>query len=269
MHGPAGVPIQHQGGPGPRLRCLPATSGNGLDWLAAARAAQQAAQQAPAPAAGQQRQEAAAEAAALAALAAQAAAAVEAAKAAEAEEDAEAAAAEEEPRGEGRWPRAQPMELSEVVTTGVPALSAMLATRYGCPPTDPVHPRALRMLTLDVLAAAQRSWDPHAAALVPAVVRLVRDAVLEVTAPREALPPVAAELAAMREDVDCMVRMAAMADRGTLDVLENGSWVFGVWKGVQERYSRLRAMGPSRAEREAADRLRPIALRAAARFSYL
>ncbi|KAL4446199.1 hypothetical protein ABPG77_003006, partial [Micractinium sp. CCAP 211/92] len=142
------------GAPGPRLRCLPATSGTCLDWLAAARAAQQAAQQAPVLAVGQQRQEAAAEAAALAALAAQAAAAVEAAQA---EEGAEAAAAGEEPRGEGRWPRAQPLELSEVVRAVVPALCAMLATECRCPVTDPVHPRALRMLTLDVLAAQQHS----------------------------------------------------------------------------------------------------------------
>ncbi|KAL4434776.1 hypothetical protein ABPG77_005303 [Micractinium sp. CCAP 211/92] len=290
LHSPAGVPIQHQGGPGPRLRCLPATSCTCLDWPAAARAAEQAALQAPAPAAGQQRQEAAAEAAALAALAAQAAAAVEAAKAAEAEEDAEAAAAEEEPRGEGRWPRAQPMELSEVVTTGVPALSAMLATRYGCTPTDPVHPCALRMLTLDVLAAAQRSWDPHAAALVPALVRLVEDAVHELTAPheappceapprealprdapraaapREAPPSVAAELAGLREDVDTLVRMAALADQGTLDAREHRREHIGVWLGLQKRRRRLRAMRLSWADRRAADRLVIDAIRAIGRL---
>ncbi|KAL4427695.1 hypothetical protein ABPG75_001784 [Micractinium tetrahymenae] len=93
----------------------------------------------------------------------------------------------------------------------------MLTTLCGCPPTAASHARALRVLTLNVLASAQRCWDEHAAPVLPELRQLVWDAVQGLTAPPPAPAPPAGSaavlLAAMQCEAELLRAMATVISR--------------------------------------------------------
>ncbi|KAL4434770.1 hypothetical protein ABPG77_005297 [Micractinium sp. CCAP 211/92] len=125
------------------------------------------------------------------------------------------------------------------------------------------------MLTLDVLAAAQRRQDPHAAALVPVVRKLVWLEVQELTGPAPPTTDSGRVLAAMQSDADCLERMAAMAGRGTLAMRKHGDLFFTTWQILLRNMGRLWGLRPTNAERSAVQRLHANAHATVSRFQDL